>query len=1471
MANNSNESGAKHLTSLDFDLSNIWKQFEELQSQLPLKAKEIGEKTSAQMQKSMEESIQQINTTSLDNYTSGLVNTEKFKEAKREIDEIAKSYGKLAKSVVGYNEKTKLFTASITYDDEQGNKVVEYYKQVAQASEDSGNTQIVQWQKVKQTFEENYQAQEKLVKKQAELRKKEEERKNNLIKQTDDMIAKQKMFDKEMSNYKPSLVNKQVIADNTKYIKLLEELSLQLKNNKISAQEAQEKIAKYQRELSELGATADKTVGGLDNFLKVLSDKARWLLAFELITLTTKALKESFKIIKETEDAIVELQRVMNTDVGASTISKGLYQIASDYGRTFDEVQEVAVKFAQTGMEWDEVLIATKNTMLALNTAELDVTSSTEGLIAIQSQWKLGTEDLIKVIDKINITADNFTVTSEKLVAALQRVSGTARNAGLSLEQTIGIITTLSEATGRSGENIGTALNSLIAYTKKESSLKVFAGLSEELDETVRKFKSGSISIYELWKGLAKEINALSKEQQTYLLQAISQDTEYSEFAEELEREATDVTQRIQEVYKTAGTFRQNYFIALLNDLGIADEVLAKMGDATGYSLAENEKHMDTLTAKLNQLKTALAELAVQFGEAGALDLLKLLTELSIVVLKFTKDIGGLQTVISVLIPSLLLIKKVEWVGNIKKASNAVINLARNFSFATVKAKILTTTTATLSATINSLMLGVSLVVGAFSYFSNKMEEAKQQALESANSYKEQANGISELKKEYEELTKNMSSEELKNADLSKIKDELIKKYGIEKEALDALNQSREKGLQFLNDEEQKNIASAYYEISKEIEKAKKAMTNFDKLSTTVAPYKDISDWGLQLLESEGIKLERGLTVDNVPKITLVPSEKFDTLPDVKEKLQEISLTFKQNGEDAIFLDDIIRKITKSTEKYEEVYSKLGLEADYIVKASVGENNKLKELRESVSDTSSFETFKVAAIEAANGFKPLEKLIANATDNLFPQFSKEIEKSGENTKTLEVSKEYLEQLSKAFDDLNKSVDNYQKGLDAVYGAISEYNQNQYLSIDTIQNLTSLGWDYIKMLDFTAEGVKINEQYARELANSNQQAIEKVLKNAEAQSVLAVATKYLSGETNELKDGLTDLPSKFDITKASLEELSTAYVNGAISAQQFASVAFGEEFDKRKFNDFQKELTQVSKTFEGLRNSIGKDTIAWSNGAKNASKSISDAQKKQLEEQKKAIKERYQAEIDALKKVKDENDRIRKQEEYYRNRKNAEKSLEKAKTRSGVEYREQEEEALQSLEELDRKWQQQLEDWSIQDKIAELEKLRDAEIALIDAQINKIGNATTTIAKNTVETNSQANKKMAKNYDDDFLAPVYKKSTKTYENIFEKSGLYFGVATKEWLKSAELNSNQLYNVYNKNFISKMHTDMLGMQSQMVGLGRIGQLNSVPNLIHERYGYTNTTNYNNSTSNNNVYANIYGNNTAKSFGSSIFTKP
>lgn len=374
-----------------------------------------------------------------------------------------------------------------------------------------------------------------------------------------------------------------------------------------------------------------------------------------------KGAAETVETMRDVETSMMEIARVMDlTTTQSDSLRDSLFSTANSMAQTFDDTANISQRFAQAGYhETAENIEMTRTALLAMNTAELNAVNSTDSMVGILKQWRLEGSDLITVIDKLNYTADSNATSTQDLVDGLLRSSSAAKNAKLSFDETVGALVTLKEASGRSGREIGTALNSIIAFTTRDSSLKVFEGMGVEVwaDEQ----KTSLNSIMNIWR----DLSALYTAEGDKIINTLASQTEMTELFSEEVAAATDSMDEYNQMMNAQaqaenaltdaeskklteqfGVYRRNYVIALLENFEKISEVANDMSNAIGHSERENARYMETLDAKTKQLVTSLQELAVQFGESGALDVAKDLTDLASAIAKLTKNTGGLVPVI---------------------------------------------------------------------------------------------------------------------------------------------------------------------------------------------------------------------------------------------------------------------------------------------------------------------------------------------------------------------------------------------------------------------------------------------------------------------------------------------------------------------------------------------------------------------------------------------------------------------------------------------------------------------------------------------------------------------------------------------------------------------------------------------------------------------------------------------------------
>ncbi len=604
-----------------------------------------------------------------------------------QINALTKYYNNLTKAAVKINEvtsKRQLVESKIAT--QEARTATEKARKITQLKQEALLTERINTEKTKQAVNEaKVQNSVKITTSQTQ----------RLVKQYADLLNTIKSLEK---SYKKGTFDN-VTSQIKSYFNEVKGLDDELKSGKITQADYDNKIIQATASLQGFKTEVASTRTESKSLHGTLKDTVSGFLQFQLsamlvmkpLQLIRGALSSINETLVKTEDAVIALQRVLpNGSASDDEISSRLYKIAADYGQTFENVSEIAQNFARSGMSWADTIKATESAALALNVAELDATEATNGMIAIMSQFNLEASDLETVIDKLNKTADNFPVTTEKILAALQRTGSAASNANLSLDETISLITALSKATGRSGENIGTALNSLIQYSSKSSALETFANLSDEAAQVVENYRKGltkangeTYNILDVWQQVSKEIQNIDS-RQADLLDSYFATEDGSALKDALDGELEDIYTELGGVYDTANTFRKNYFIALLGNMDTVLQAQQTLAGAQGYSQTENEKYLDTYTAKLNTLKAEWEDIAN--SEQGLLGLKKFFVDLGSGILAVVNATGGLRTTFIALGSVLATLFAPKIISGLNKIDNFFKNLPKplkNFQLAT--------------------------------------------------------------------------------------------------------------------------------------------------------------------------------------------------------------------------------------------------------------------------------------------------------------------------------------------------------------------------------------------------------------------------------------------------------------------------------------------------------------------------------------------------------------------------------------------------------------------------------------------------------------------------------------------------------------------------------------------------------------------------------------------------------------------
>lgn len=612
---------------------------------------------------------------------------------------------------------------------------------------------------------------------------------------------------------------KQATSEYGENSKEVDKWQLQLTQAETALQKTENSIAQTNEAIVNLGGNIEDTIVSTGNFASAIESK--------LVDALKNASAAAYEATKDTEDSMVEISRVLNlTASETEKLRNSLFGLGKEYGRSFTDTADIALRYAQAGNDMNDTLSLTNDFLLALNTAELDVENGVQSLIGIMNQWGMKASDLSTVIDKLNYTADNNAVTTQDLVDGLLKASSMAKTAGMSFDDTVGSLTAMKVASGAAGKEVGNAFKSIMAYIQRPDSLKTFDSMGIEVFKD--KATGELLPMMEILQNMSDKWNTSQEEMLNTLIEsgdalqmmseewAIATDsmeeyTEYQEAVAEATDKANDAESRAQ-AQAAAGVFRRNYYISLMENFNKAMEISKDLVNSEGHSMAENSRYMETLTAKTEQLQTSLVELAVTAADAGLLDLAKYVLETATAITENANNLKILIPLVATLGSGLLTIKSMKigdeiisnfnalkaWGVEIKNTVKHVDNTGKALKGAAAEAATLKTGLLAFNGVLTAVTMGVTLATAAIS----KWHEKNQALIEQGEEASKTADSILELSKRYVELSEISAKTAEQDEEYKNVQQDIIDMLGKRAEALDGLI----KGSQEYNDELERQI-----------------------------------------------------------------------------------------------------------------------------------------------------------------------------------------------------------------------------------------------------------------------------------------------------------------------------------------------------------------------------------------------------------------------------------------------------------------------------------------------------------------------------------------------------------------------------------------------------------------------------------------------------------------------------------------
>ena len=962
-------------------------------------------------------------------------------------------------------------------------------------------------------------------------------------------------------------------------------------------------------------ATSSETVTLGNTLNKTLNNIGLVVSAQTALNTIRQAAQEATEAVKEYDKMSTNLQIITGqSKESVNTMISDLADKSLNYNVDISDLEKAQETLLRTGKSVEDVNYLLKDTIMLAKTGFMDTEDSAESLVTIANAYNYEADEMENVVSKFLALDTASNTVAGKLSTAIAKSAQNAKLAGLSIDKLGGYISTLKDTTGKAESEISTALNSIFSRVynvklgKYEAELEdgTTEDITESLNDTERMLKNVGIQL-RTSKGEFKDIDDIIKELSEHWneFNSVEKNSIAKTFAGTMHKnsfisliENYDKAMQLAEVSaESAGTATKKYSVymesieaksaalstslkELWNNL-IPNGFVGDITDATTGLVKFTDEYQILQTAIKSATFYALAKgiVSAKNGFAGMITDVKNVSTAMDMVGRYSsltkQEFDALKAIITNLSDSQLklvlsnsnlteseMITALSVDGTSEaeaKQKLATLGITQANNAATASTFNLSGAFKTLWATIAAnpvmvLTMAFTALVSIYQKVQREQEEARKNAVESAEKYEEQATSLANLRQEYINIVDSESDVSKKTEELNKWKETLIETYGFEKEAIEKVNLEREKGLGLLDDEITKNrISSAETWLTENkdaYEDAKKVLTSKNNSSeNAVIPQANVvmqvtkdtlnkfsdnfNDVLKQLSFSNPTKDNPLVQIKVKGSDTL---EQDETLNEILNKITSIKITKGLNDAEEELYNSLLKKQKEYKKKVTDDIKEIVKAGDYKtneVKLSYFETDNGINFENVTQDT--YKEFRDKFLESL-GFGDKKDSTAFSLDieqvllDMMPDFEKsyrgiedsvsdEIQNVADTTaESSETASKSLEDLQKVYDDLSKSASNFTKVQKTFTSALEEQEKHGQLSASTIQELTDAGYAQALVVDSETGAVTLNKQAYEQLNKQKRKAIELDLEAEKSDLVT---------QLNEEKDAIADLTKEYE--------------------------------------------------------------------------------------------------------------------------------------------------------------------------------------------------------------------------------------------------------------------------------------------------------------------------------------------------------
>ena len=347
------------------------------------------------------------------------------------------------------------------------------------------------------------------------------------------------------------------------------------------------------KQLGDNAENAAQDTRNLNKEIGELGQRASYFLSLEnSVDLFRQGVRKAIDTVKELDKAMTETAVVTDFSIGDMWDKLPQYtQMANELGVATKGVYEASTLYYQQGLETEQVMALTNETLKMARIAGLDCADATDLMTAALRGFNMEINETSaqRVNDVYSELAAITAADTNEIATAMTKTASIANNANMELETTAALLAQMIETTREPAETAGTAMKTIVArfteMKKAVGDVVTVEGEEVNVNKVEEALRSAGVAL--------RDVNGEFRDTDDVFLELSSK------------WNSLDIMTQRYIATTAAGSRQQSRFIAMMQDYDRTMQLVEAAYNSAGSSSQQFEKTQESLESKLARLKNA--------------------------------------------------------------------------------------------------------------------------------------------------------------------------------------------------------------------------------------------------------------------------------------------------------------------------------------------------------------------------------------------------------------------------------------------------------------------------------------------------------------------------------------------------------------------------------------------------------------------------------------------------------------------------------------------------------------------------------------------------------------------------------------------------------------------------------------------------------------------------------------------------